>query len=56
MAAGLAMLKALDADRDVFIRLKDKTAYLAAGINKVLTNNNVPLPSIPLIYDIGILI
>ncbi|TWI03370.1 glutamate-1-semialdehyde 2,1-aminomutase [Flavobacterium tiangeerense] len=41
MAAGLAMLKALDADRDVFIRLKDKTAYLAAGINKVLTNNNV---------------
>jgi glutamate-1-semialdehyde 2,1-aminomutase len=41
MAAGLAMLQALDADRDVFIRLKDKTAYLAAGINKVLTNNKV---------------
>ncbi|MBB1194528.1 glutamate-1-semialdehyde-2,1-aminomutase [Flavobacterium sp. SOK18b] len=41
MAAGLAMLQALDADREVFIRLKEKTAYLAAGINKVLTNNNV---------------
>lgn len=41
MAAGLAMLQALDADRDVFNRLKDKTAYLAAGIDRVLRNNNV---------------
>ena len=41
MAAGLAMLQALDADRDVFNRLNEKTAYLAAGITKVLTNNNV---------------
>ncbi|OUD36255.1 glutamate-1-semialdehyde 2,1-aminomutase [Flavobacterium sp. FPG59] len=41
MAAGLAMLQALDADREVFNRLKDKTAYLAAGIDRVLRNNNV---------------
>ncbi len=41
MAAGLAMLQALDTDREVFIRLKEKTAYLAAGIDRVLRNNNV---------------
>ncbi|WP_348798419.1 glutamate-1-semialdehyde 2,1-aminomutase [Flavobacterium adhaerens] len=41
MAAGLAMLQALDADREIFKRLEDKTAYLAAGIEKVLKNNNV---------------
>ena len=41
MAAGLAMLQALDNDRAIFTRLEEKTAYLEAGINKVLKANNV---------------
>jgi glutamate-1-semialdehyde 2,1-aminomutase len=41
MAAGLAMLQALDADREIFKRLEDKTAYLAAGIDTVLKANKV---------------
>lgn len=41
MAAGLAMLKALNEDEDVFKRLDAKTAYLEAGIDKVLKENNV---------------
>ncbi|SFA75438.1 glutamate-1-semialdehyde 2,1-aminomutase [Flavobacterium swingsii] len=41
MAAGLAMLKALNADQAVFTRLEEKTAYLEKGIAKVLTSNNV---------------
>ncbi|MDI1257282.1 MAG: glutamate-1-semialdehyde 2,1-aminomutase [Flavobacterium sp.] len=41
MAAGLAMLKALNEDENVFKRLEEKTAYLEAGIHKVLQNNNV---------------
>lgn len=41
MAAGLAMLKALDADNSVFTRLADKTEYLHKGFSKVLQNNNV---------------
>jgi glutamate-1-semialdehyde 2,1-aminomutase len=41
MAAGLAMLQALDSDRTIFKRLAEKTAYLAAGIDKVLKANNV---------------
>ncbi|MBL0735336.1 glutamate-1-semialdehyde 2,1-aminomutase [Flavobacterium sp. GN10] len=41
MAAGLAMLKALDSDREVFTRLEEKTAYLEAGIDRVLKANNV---------------
>jgi glutamate-1-semialdehyde 2,1-aminomutase len=41
MAAGLAMLQALDTDREIFKRLADKTAYLAAGIDTVLKTNNV---------------
>jgi len=41
MAAGLAMLKALDNDREIFTRLKEKTAYLEAGIDRVLKANNV---------------
>jgi glutamate-1-semialdehyde 2,1-aminomutase len=41
MAAGLAMLQALDNDRAIFQRLEEKTAYLAAGIDKVLKANNV---------------
>ncbi len=41
MAAGLAMLESLNNDSDVFLRLADKTEYLANGINKVLNQNNV---------------
>jgi glutamate-1-semialdehyde 2,1-aminomutase len=41
MAAGLAMLQALDADSAIFKRLEEKTAYLAAGIDTVLKANNV---------------
>jgi len=41
MAAGLAMLKALDADKDVFVRLSHKTEYLHKGIAKVLDENNI---------------
>lgn len=41
MAAGLAMLKALDEDQDIFKRLEEKTAYLHAGIEKVLTANQL---------------
>ena len=41
MAAGLAMLQALNNDASVFQRLEDKTAYLENGIRKVLTKNKV---------------
>lgn len=41
MAAGLAMLQALNNDSDVFKRLDEKTAYLEKGIREVLTQNNV---------------
>lgn len=41
MAAGLEMLKALNADADIFKRLDEKTAYLEKGIRKVLTEENV---------------
>ena len=41
MAAGLAMLQSLDNDRVIFTRLEEKTAYLEAGIDKVLKANNV---------------
>ena len=41
MAAGLAMLQALDNDRAIFKRLEEKTAYLGAGIERVLKANNV---------------
>jgi glutamate-1-semialdehyde 2,1-aminomutase len=41
MAAGLAMLESLNNDRAVFQRLEEKTAYLEAGICKVLTANGV---------------
>ena len=41
MAAGLAMLKELNADDDVFTRLNDKTEYLHKGIAEVLTKQNV---------------
>ncbi|HSD07762.1 glutamate-1-semialdehyde 2,1-aminomutase [Flavobacterium sp.] len=41
MAAGLAMLQSLDNDRAIFKRLEEKTAYLGAGIERVLKANNV---------------
>jgi len=41
MAAGLAMLKELNANDDVFTRLNDKTEYLHKGIAEVLTKQNV---------------
>ncbi|MFN3753491.1 glutamate-1-semialdehyde 2,1-aminomutase [Flavobacterium sp.] len=41
MAAGLAMLEALDSDSDIFKRLEEKTAYLHKGIDKVLKDNNI---------------
>jgi len=41
MAAGLAMLEALNNDRDVFKRLDQKTSYLQSGIEQVLTANKI---------------
>ena len=41
MAAGLEMLKALNADADIFNRLEEKTAYLESGIRKVLTEEGI---------------
>jgi glutamate-1-semialdehyde 2,1-aminomutase len=41
MAAGLAMLQTLNNDAAIFDRLAEKTAYLHAGIEKVLKANNV---------------
>ncbi len=40
MAAGLAMLQAINNDVELFNRLEEKTAYLEVGIRKVLTANN----------------
>lgn len=41
MAAGLAMLEALNNDADIFKRLEEKTLYLHKGIDKVLRDNNI---------------
>ena len=41
MAAGLAMLQALDSDAEIFNRLEAKTAYLEEGIRKVLTDEEI---------------
>lgn len=41
MAAGLAMLEALDRDREIFKRLEEKTEYLHKGIAQVLTENKI---------------
>ncbi len=41
MAAGLAMLTALNEDSEVFKRLEAKTEYLEIGIGIVLTKNNI---------------
>jgi glutamate-1-semialdehyde 2,1-aminomutase len=41
MAAGLAMLQEINANTQLFDNLEKKTAYLEAGIHKVLTQNGV---------------
>ncbi len=41
MAAGKAMLEALNDDAEIFNRLEDKTAYLEKGIRKVLNDNQI---------------
>lgn len=41
MAAGFAMLQALNADSAIFARLEEKTAYLHKGIERVLAANAV---------------
>ena len=41
MAAGLAMLTALNDDQAVFARLEEKTAYLEKGMAQVLVSNKV---------------
>jgi glutamate-1-semialdehyde 2,1-aminomutase len=41
MAAGLAMLEALNNDGAIFQRLEEKTAYLEKGIQEVLIQNNI---------------
>ncbi|MDD3005313.1 glutamate-1-semialdehyde 2,1-aminomutase [Flavobacterium sp.] len=41
MAAGLAMLQALDQDSEIYNRLEQKTAYLEAGMRKVLSENKI---------------
>ncbi|WP_299117535.1 glutamate-1-semialdehyde 2,1-aminomutase [uncultured Winogradskyella sp.] len=41
MAAGLAMLKAINSDKDLFKRLEEKTVYLHKGIAEVLDKSNI---------------
>jgi glutamate-1-semialdehyde 2,1-aminomutase len=41
MAAGLAMLQALDSDAEIFNRLEAKTAYLHEGIHQALTQESI---------------
>lgn len=41
MAAGLAMLTALNEESEIFNRLAEKTEYLHKGIAKVLSDNNI---------------
>jgi glutamate-1-semialdehyde 2,1-aminomutase len=41
MAAGLAMLKALENDTEVFNRLAEKTEYLHRGLTKVLNDHKI---------------
>ncbi|QNK76288.1 glutamate-1-semialdehyde 2,1-aminomutase [Winogradskyella undariae] len=41
MAAGLAMLKAIEEDADLMTRLEEKTKYLHEGITNALKKNNV---------------
>lgn len=42
MAAGLAMLQALDADLQIYTRLAEKTERLELGLNTVLENKGIP--------------
>ena len=42
MAAGLEMLKALNADAGIFTSLEEKTAYLEKGMHRVLTEAGIP--------------
>ena len=42
MAAGLTMLQAIEADKELFVRLEEKTAYLEKGLRKVLNDRAVP--------------
>ena len=41
MAAGLAMLKAINEDAALFQRLEEKTAYLETGIQKILSESTI---------------
>lgn len=41
MAAGLAMLTALNNDKSIFTRLEEKTAYLHKGVAIALNENNI---------------
>ena len=41
MAAGLAMLKELDANRNIYNSINEKTAYLHKGLSEALTSENV---------------
>ncbi|WP_159021651.1 glutamate-1-semialdehyde 2,1-aminomutase [Formosa sp. L2A11] len=41
MAAGLAMLKALEKDTEIYNRLAEKTEYLHKGITKVLSDHKI---------------
>ena len=41
MAAGLAMLKSINSDKDLFARLEEKTKYLNEGMAKVLETNHI---------------
>jgi len=42
MAAGYAMLQAIDSDSGLFTRLEDKTAYLENGLRKVFAAKGLP--------------
>jgi len=42
MAAGLQMLKEINADVELFTRLEQKTAYLEKGIREALSCKNIP--------------
>jgi glutamate-1-semialdehyde 2,1-aminomutase len=41
MAAGLAMLKELNSNREIFESIDEKTAYLHTGISEALKENNI---------------
>ena len=42
MSAGLAMLQSINSDDQLFKRLEQKTAYLNAGISRILRNYSIP--------------